>query len=152
MSMKEAEENKDELKDFPILHSIGRNFQYHAPEKYFEKLGDALQQRTSAPVKKPIFLAMIRPVLAGTLTLLFILGVWLFSGLQTKTADHTTASLQQTIAVEEIIESGYYLELDETLLTDALIETGTVEAPDDDKELEDYLIHSTYEEELTTAL
>lgn len=150
--MKEAEENQDELRDFPILHSVGRNFQYHAPEKYFEKLGDALQQKTSAPEKKPILLSFFRPALAGVFALLLILGAWLSTSVEEMPVVQNKQPLDRTISTEEIIESGYYLELDETLLTDALIETGAVEAPDVDNELVDYLIHYTNEEELTTAL
>ncbi len=136
----------DELSDTNHLQSLSRKEPFQAPNGYFDSLTSNIQDKlnhqqnlviSSVKAKRPVF------ILATLLTVCISLGIFFFMINTNK-----THSKEIACTYEDMIESGYYSELDESALTEKYLACQPLNGIDD-KALEDYLINNSDESLLT---
>ncbi len=144
--MNPLNERDEELKDSPLLRSLQGREPFISPEGYEEELITSVQQRistASAPVqlyRRPALLAI--PILAAAITAFFFLH---------KPAEQQAKTTEFAATYDDLIESGYYTEIDETTLCESL-EKHTVVSDTSTADIEEYLINNTDESLLENAL
>jgi hypothetical protein len=144
-------QSDDELKDFPRLKQLQGNNPFAAPEGYFDTLSISITDKISAQSnQKPVVLFKLKPILVAGLALAIITSALVFNHLQVKNnTAFNNPNDKLEITCDELISSGYYEELDENLLAEAIIQeqkTNSVEA-----EIENYLIDNTDESTLINS-
>lgn len=153
MNTEDLNNREEELKDAPLLRSLQNGKGFDAPDGYFDSLTSSIQDKINKPAPSGVF--NLRPIfttlsLGGLAILLFIL-------LQ-KNTDPTVPTAPQIseteITSDDIIASGYYTEIDESLIAESFAEPSiSDEAPiPSDSGMEEYLLESSSEEELINAL
>jgi len=146
----------DELKDAPLLRSLQQVDFYKAPEGYFDALSTEIQNKISqgdAPktgtvnIWKPLF------AIAGVVIVALMIGYF------TKEAGNTekrqVAEMEESLSCDDLLESNYYLEIEESLIAEAVEDIRANPIKSDtitDLEIEDYLIQTADEILLTNEL
>jgi hypothetical protein len=138
----------DELKEMPQLQKMQGHEPFTAPEGYFEKLSSSIQDRISSENKsKTIKVFQPQWLIAFVIIGIIGSGIYLRYSANEVTESHEMAQ----VTADDIIESGYYTEIDESLLADAIPETqGDVQ--DSTAEIEEYIINNTDESTLINSL
>jgi len=149
-------ELEDELKNAPILQSLKGNSTFQAPENYFDSLSSNIQDRISSTNKSTFVIPVFRPAFAGfSLALMLIsIAIIYFSQDENKKSDLQAQEIGSPI-IDEMIESGYYIDLEESHISETLcdlqIKTESSKTTSD-IELENYLIQSMNETSLINEL
>ena len=136
----------DEISDLKHLKSYSKKEPFNAPEGYFDTLTSKIQDRLSnerfilseeVKAKRPIF------IFATILTVCISAGIFFFM-------INANKPQQQEVACsyEDLIESGYYIEMDENAIAEKLIATNPINSKED-QAIEDYLINNSDESLLT---
>lgn len=146
----------EELKDAPLLRSLKSSNPFSAPESYFDSLSANIQDRIQQEEKQAITHGfMPKPVIIG---ISFFIAALFIAYYQ---FDFGTLSKEQrsentdSISCEMIVNSDYYMELDEDLLTEkieASEKTAIEKNLISDDEIENYLVQTTDESFLTYEL
>ncbi len=151
-----SSEENDELKNAPLLRSLRSADPFQAPEGYFDRLSSDIQDKIhhqKTAVFSTFFEWKSALAILGILVLAILAGTQDYSPKFQPLAQHTSA--EPSISCEDIINSNYYLEFDETLLSEAmeLSDTALVSpAFSGDETLENYLIQQTEESFLINEL
>lgn len=147
-------EREKELQDAPLLRSAGAADFFKAPDGYFDTLSSTIQDRIQE-TKKTFIIPVFRPAFAGFSFALLIIcvAIYFVGSLQHK---NQFQAQQETPSIDAIIESGYYIDMDESLISEALcempIKNDTTQQYQQDQELENYLIQSLNETTLINEL
>lgn len=138
----------DELKEMPQLQKMQGHEPFTAPEGYFEKLSSSIQDRIASE-KKSKTIKVFQPQWLIAFVIIGIIG----SGIYLRYAGTNEVKVEQVadLTCDDLIESGYYTEIDESLLAEAVIST-----PDNSKDstadLEEYILNNTDETTLINSL
>jgi hypothetical protein len=134
----------NELQDAPILQSLKGKSAFSAPENYFENLPSRIQDKIAS--KNKVRFYQLKPVWIATSFLIFAFSVSIIYHDYTESKVKSTASL----STQDIIDSGYYTEFDDSMLAQNLpVET----TPSNDSiSIEDFIITNTDETTLINAL
>ncbi len=149
-------ERENELKDTPILKSMPSSDFFNAPDDYFDTLSSHIQDRIQASKNKTYTIPIFRPAVAGFSFALMLLFAALFYFNQQASKNIPQQAESNTPTLDVIIDSGYFLSLDESLLSETLcelqIKSDTTQENAQDLELENYLIQSMNESSLLNEL
>ena len=143
-------EHNDELKSFPELSIRSHREPFEAPEGYFDQLSSHIQDRISKENKKTSPIFFLRPVTIVTclVILLVVSGTYIyFNQKNTKT--------ELAVTYDDILESEYYNEIDESTLCEAIppiSTTATNSVNKDDKSIDEYLITNADESLISNSL
>jgi hypothetical protein len=126
----------------PDLEKTSPGFSgFRVPDGYFDSLPMAVQQRIADAKKKNIFEEWIAVVLLPKFSLsLSIFIILLIFGIKYFTKTAGTKSSTDALSYNEIINSEYVSELDESVLIDILEDENRNESVNEDNSLEQYLI------------
>lgn len=149
-------ERENELKDMPTLRSMPSSNFFDAPDGYFDTLSSQIQDRIHASKEKSYIIPIFRPAVAGfSFALMIICFALVYFNGNEKQSSNLQAELS-TPSFETIIESGYYIDLDEALIAETLcdmpIKSDTTSLNAQDIELENYLIQTMNETSLLNEL
>jgi hypothetical protein len=141
-------EHNDELNPYPTLNKMSRKEVYNAPEGYFAQLSSGIQDRISKNevVAIPRFKLQPLAILASLVIVLLVSGTVFY--LSTK-SEH-----KQELAVtyDDVIESGYYTEIDEDVLCDNVPQkTATASTTISDTLIDEYLINNADETQISNS-
>ncbi|MBK7888001.1 MAG: hypothetical protein IPJ86_12145 [Bacteroidetes bacterium] len=146
----------EELKDAPLLRSLQHVDLFKAPEGYFDDLSSAIQNKISqgdAPKTSTVY--SWKPVFAIVSVLVIALMIGYFKKEAGNTEKMQVATMEEQFSCDDLIESNYYLEIDELLIAEAMEDADATSLTTDtisDLEIEDYLIQSADEILLTNEL
>jgi hypothetical protein len=138
-------EREEELRDAPLLQSIGNKNPFDAPEGYFDSLHAHIQDRLQV-AHKP-WIAHISQT-AWVVMFLLVIGAGFLFKYYEKPVQQPTASHTE-VTIDDLLNSGYYTQLEEELLSESLAESSTSSGFDD---MEDFLIESADESLITNEL
>lgn len=143
------EHTDDELKDAPLLRQLRQSSAFNAPEDYFQTLPSAIQDKISNK-QSIIGQFKLKPILAGiAITGCLVLGI-LYMNQQPKEQQYTETT---TITTDDLIESGYYLELEEQLIAETVYNDEAVQEESiDETEMENYFLEAADETTLINEL
>ena len=141
-------EHNDELNPYPTLNKMSRKEVSNAPEGYFEQLSSGIQDRMTENkvVAIPRFKLQPLAILASLVIVLLVSGTIVY--LSTK-SEH-----KQELAVtyDDVIESGYYTEIDEDVLCDNVPQkTTTASTTISDTLIDEYLINNADETQISNS-
>lgn len=138
-------EREVELREAPLLRSIGTKNPFDAPEGYFDSLHVHIQDRLQVAPKP--WITRISQT-AWVVMFLLLIGVGLlFKYYEKPVRQNITANAE--VSIDDLLNSGYYTQLDEELLSESLAESSTSSGFDD---MEDFLIESADESLITNEL
>lgn len=143
------EQTDDELKDAPILRQLRQSTAFNAPEDYFQTLPSAIQDKISSR-KSITSQVKLKPILVGLAIVgCLVLGIlYINQPVQEQQYTETT-----TITTDDLIETGYYLELEEQLIAETVYNDDTTpEESIDETEMENYLLEASDETTLINEL
>jgi hypothetical protein len=149
-------ERDSELKEMPTLKSMPSSPFFNAPDGYFDTLNSQIQDRIQSSGKRTYIIPVFRPAFAGFSFALIIVCIALvyFNGNEQSTNEQQ--AMLSTPTIDAVIESGYYINLDEELIAETLCDVPVKNdlAPQDpeDIELENYLIQTMNETSLLNEL
>lgn len=148
-------ERVNELKDAPTLRTLPTSDFFNAPDGYFDNLSSNIQDRIQENKSKTYIIPIFRPAFVGiSFTLMIICISLLYINSINKKAEYQVR--QETPSLEEIIDSGYYLDFEEAVLAETLCDmpskSDTTQLNTQDQELENYLIQSMNETTLLNEL
>ena len=150
MNMNQHPEHTDEeLKDAPILRQLRQSTAFNAPEDYFQTLPSAIQDKISSR-KSITSQVKLKPILVGlAIAGCLVLGIlYINQPVQEQQFTETT-----TITTDDLIETGYYLELEEQLIAETVYnDDATPEESIDETEMENYLLEASDETTLINEL
>jgi hypothetical protein len=132
---------QQKVNNLPYLGAISKETPFQVPEEYFNSLPYSIQQRLSEENKNifeewiSVFLRPKYSLSFAFLVVLIIVGIkFLYKpDIEERYSEHTIASYN------EIRNSGYIADLDETTLIEMLADAESNSAPED-KSMEQYLI------------
>jgi hypothetical protein len=148
-------ERVNELKDAPTLRTLPTSDFFNAPDGYFDNLSSNIQDRIQENKSKTYIIPIFRPAFVGISFTLMIICISLlyFKSINNK-AEYQAQ--QETPSLDEIIESGYYLNFEEAVLAETLCDmpskSDSLQLNTQDQELENYLIQSMNETTLLNEL
>jgi hypothetical protein len=148
-------EREKELKDAPTLRNLPTSDFFNAPEGYFDSLSSNINDRIQENKSKTYIIPVFRPAFVGISFTLMIICISLlyFNSINSKTDNQVQ---QESPSLDEIIESGYYLNFEEAVLAETLIDLpskgDSLQLNTQDQELENYLIQSMNETTLLNEL
>jgi hypothetical protein len=146
----------EELKDAPLLRSLQSADPYKAPEGYFDALSSEIQHKiSSGEQRRTVSVKIWKPVFAIVSVLVIALMIGYFKKDAGNTEKMQVAALEEPISCDDLLESNYYLEIDEQLIAEAMEDAESTSLITDtlsDREMEDYLIQSADELLLTNEL
>lgn len=153
--MKNELNSQEELKDAPLLRSLSSSNAFEAPEGYFDELSSQISAKISS--KKSVFqTGFLKPVLAGLSLIILLLTIGYFYNQENVDRLESSNEVSSEKLYDNIIESEYYCEFDESLLAESLSENqskSTLQTPTESElEIENYLIQSADESILTNEL
>jgi hypothetical protein len=141
-------ERKNELQEAPLLSSMqAKKDVFEVPVSYFEKLPSSIQDKISSKSNShnwklnPLWLS----VLVGCLVL--GIGFLYFDSQQTK-----KSSTEMAVSCDDVIESDYYLEIDESVIIEQLASIPGNPKSTDNTEIDNYILNSIDESTLINAL
>ena len=141
-------ERKDELKEAPLLSSLqAKKHAFEAPGSYFEKLPSSIQDKISSNSSSHKW--KLNPLWVSVLVGCLVLGIGFFYFDSQK---NNKSSTEVAISCDDVIESDYYLELDEAVLIDQLAAMPLDKTSPENTEIDDYLLNSIDESTLINAL
>lgn len=149
-------ERENELKEMPTLRSMPSSNFFDAPDGYFDTLSSQIQDRIHAAQLKTYIIPIFRPGVAAFSFALMIICFALvyFNGNENQKYDQQ-ADLSAP-SFDAIIESGYYISLDEAIIAETLcdmpVKSDHSSLNDQDIELENYLIQTMNESSLLNEL
>ncbi|MBP6513470.1 MAG: hypothetical protein KA347_12455 [Bacteroidia bacterium] len=148
-------EREKELKDAPTLRNLPTSDFFTAPEGYFDSLSSKIQDRIQENKSKTYIIPVFRPAFVGiSFTLMILCISLLYFNSINKKAEYQVQ--QESPSLDEIIESGYYLNFEEAVLAETLCDmpskSDTTQLNTQDQELENYLIQSINETTLLNEL
>ena len=148
-------EREKELKDAPTLRNLPTSDFFTAPEGYFDSLSSKIQDRIQENKSKTYIIPVFRPAFVGiSFTLMIICISLLYFNSINKKAEYQAQ--KEATSLDEIIESGYYLNFEEAVLAETLCDmpskSDTTQLNTQDQELENYLIQSINETTLLNEL
>ncbi len=148
-------ERVNELKDAPTLRNLPTSDFFNAPEGYFDNLSSKIQDRIQENKSKSYIIPVFRPAFVGiSFTLMIICISLLYFNSINKKAEYQVQ--QEVPSLDEIIDSGYYLNFEEAVLAETLIDlpskSDSLQLNTQDQELENYLIQSMNETTLLNEL
>lgn len=148
-------EREIELKDAPTLRNLPTSDFFNAPDGYFDSLSSKIQDRIQENKSKTYIIPIFRPAFVGiSFTLMIICISLLYINSINKNAAYQVQ--QETPSLDEIIDSGYYLDFEEAVLAETLCDmpskSDTTQLNTQDLELENYLIQSMNETTLLNEL
>lgn len=148
-------EREKELKDAPTLRALPASDFFNAPEEYFDSLSSKIQDRIQENKSKTYIIPVFRPAFVGiSFTLMIICISLLYFNSINKKSEYQAQ--QESPSLDEIIESGYYLNFEETVLAETLCDlpskSDTLQVNTQELELENYLIQSMNETTLLNEL
>ncbi len=146
----------EELKDAPLLRSLQAADPYKAPEGYFDALSSDIQHKISqGQQQRTVSVKILKPVFAVVGVLIIALLIGYFKKEAGNTEKMQVATMEEQFSCDDLLESNYYLEIDEQLIAEAVEELHITTITADtitDLEIEDYLIQSADEILLTNEL
>ncbi|MBK9401891.1 MAG: hypothetical protein IPN36_13905 [Bacteroidetes bacterium] len=146
----------EELKDAPLLRSLQSADPYKAPEGYFDALSSEIQHKISqGQQQRTVSVKILKPVFAVMGVLIIALLIGYFKKEAGNTEKMQVATMEEQFSCDDLLESNYYLEIDEQLIAEAVEELHITTITADtitDLEIEDYLIQSADEILLTNEL
>jgi hypothetical protein len=138
----------DELKEMPQLQKLQGKSPFKAPDGYFEQLSSSIQDRVASKNNtKSIKVFQPQWLIAFVFLGMIASGIYLRYSANENTQQHEMAN----VTADDIIESGYYTEIDEALLADA-IPASQEEVQDSTAEMEEYILNNTDEATLINSL
>jgi hypothetical protein len=138
----------DELKEMPQLQKLQGQSPFKAPEGYFEQLSSSIQDRIASKNNtKAIKVFQPQWLIAFVFLGMIASGIYLRYSANENTQQQEMAN----VTADDIIESGYYTEIDEALLADA-IPASQEEVQDSTAEMEEYILNNTDETTLINSL
>ena len=148
-------ERENELKDAPTLRALPTSDFFNAPDGYFDSLSSKIQDRIQENKSKTYIIPIFRPAFVGiSFTLMIICISLLYFNSINKKAEYQVQ--QEVPSLDEIIDSGYYLDFEEAVLAETLCDLpskgDTTQLNTQDLELENYLIQSMNETTLLNEL
>jgi hypothetical protein len=141
-------ERKDELKEAPLLSSLqAKKDVFEVPATYFEKLPSSIQDKISSNSNSHQW--KLNPLWVSVLVGCLVLGIgfYYFDSQQTN-----KSSTEVAVSCDDVIESDYYLEIDEAVLIDQLAAMPLDKTSPENTEIDDYLLNSIDESTLINAL
>jgi hypothetical protein len=149
-------ERENELKEMPTLRSMPSSNFFDAPDGYFDTLSSQIQDRIKASKENTYFIPIFRPAVAGFSFAFMIICFALVYFNGNENQNYNQQADLSTPSFETIIESGYYIDLEEALIAETLCEISvtndTTQLSPQDLELENYLIQSMNETTLLNEL
>lgn len=146
----------EELKDAPLLRSLQSADPYKAPEGYFDALSSDIQHKISqGQQRRTVSVKIWKPVFAVVGVLIIALLIGYFKKEAGNTEKMQVAVMEEQFSCDDLLESNYYLEIDEQLIAEAMEDADATSLTTDtisDLEIEDYLIQSADEILLTNEL
>ncbi|MBK7966026.1 MAG: hypothetical protein IPK10_12590 [Bacteroidetes bacterium] len=148
-------EREKELKDASTLRNLPTSDFFNAPEGYFDNLSSKIQDRIQENKSKTYIIPIFRPAFVGISFTWMIICISLlyFNSINSKTDNQAQ---QDSPSLDEIIDSGYYLDFEEAVLAETLCDMpskgDTTQQNTQDIELENYLIQSMNETTLLNEL
>lgn len=139
-------EHNDELNSFPSLSKMSRKEPFEAPDGYFDQLSSKIQDRISSEKKSLVPVFRLRPIaiIASLIVILIVSGTFIY--LHQNNNDKT----ELAITYDDVLESGYYLEIDEATLCESIPPaTATIT---NDKSIDEYLINNADESLISNSL
>ena len=148
-------ERENELKDAPTLRNLPTSDFFNAPDGYFDSLSSNIQDRIQENKSKTYIIPIFRPAFVGiSFTLMIICISLLYFNSINKKAEYQAQ--QEAPSLDEIIDSGYYIDFEEAVLAETLCDmpskSDTTQLNNQDLELENYLIQSMNETTLLNEL
>jgi hypothetical protein len=143
------EHTDDELNNAPLLRQLRQTAAFNAPEEYFQTLPSAIQDKISSR-KSILSQFKVKPILAGlAIAGCLVLGfLYINRPVQERQFTETT-----TITTDDLIETGYYLEIEEQLIAESVYNDVTAQEESiDETEMENYLLESADETTLINEL
>ncbi|MBL0098028.1 MAG: hypothetical protein IPP46_17185 [Bacteroidetes bacterium] len=129
---------------------------YKAPEGYFDALSSEIQHKISqGQQQRTVSVKILKPVFAVMGVLIIALLIGYFKKEAGNTEKMQVATMEEQFSCDDLLESNYYLEIDEQLIAEAVEELHITTITADtitDLEIEDYLIQSADEILLTNEL
>jgi hypothetical protein len=140
--------SNDELKEMPQLQKMQGHEPFSAPEGYFEKLSSSIQGRIASENKSKTI-----KVFQPQWLIAFVIVGMIGSGIYLRFAANEQTKVEQVaeITCDDLIESGYYTEIDEALLADA-VPANQDAVQDSTAEIEEYILNNTDESTLINSL
>jgi hypothetical protein len=140
--------SNDELKEMPQLQKMQGHEPFSAPEGYFEKLSSSIQDRIASE-KKSKTIKVFQPQWLIAFVIVGMIG----SGIYLRFAANEQTKVEQVaeITCDDLIDSGYYTEIDEALLADA-VPANQDAVQDSTAEIEEYILNNTDESTLINSL
>lgn len=149
-------ERDNELKEMPTLRSMPSSNFFDAPDGYFDTLSSQIQDRIKAPKENTYFIPIFRPAVAGFSFAFMIICFALVYFNGNENQNYNQQADLSTPSFETIIESGYYIDLEESLIAETLfdmpIKSDPIQHNTQDLELENYLIQTMNETTLLNEL
>ncbi len=147
---------EDELQHAPLLRSLKGSMPFHEPDGYFSTLGSHIQQRIHDNSVRTENVSFYRRPAFAVAGILAIALAFIFFNLNTENKkEDSLAHAEEAISCEDILESEYYLELDEDVIAIALASDAGTYTPNDTLstgEIENYLIQNADELLFTSEL
>lgn len=143
------EHTDDELKDAPLLRQLRQTAAFNAPEEYFQTLPASIQDKISSR-KSLLSQFKVKPILAGlAIAGCLILGILYIN----QPAQEQQFTEKTTITTDDLIETGYYLEIEEQLIAESVYnDAAAQEESTDETEMENYLLEASDETTLINEL
>lgn len=156
MKNQSLNDENNELRDAPLLQSLRSIDPYKAPEGYFDTLSADIQNKISSK-KVPGFhlVKLWKPVFAMAGVVIVALLIKFYNNQNNPADKMPITEIHESFSYEDLLESNYYLEIDEDLIAESAEETGVSSIEyeaSDDKEIEEYLIQTIDENTLTNEL
>ena len=141
-------ERKDELKEAPLLASMqGKKDVFEVPVAYFENLPSSIQDKISSKLNSHNW--KLSPLRVSLLVGCLVLGIGFFYFDLQQT---NKSSTEVAFSCDDVIESDYYLEIDEAVLIEQLAAMPQDKTSPENTEIDDYLLNSIDESTLINAL
>ena len=138
----------NELNEMPLLQKMQGHEPFKEPEGYFKELSSSIQDRI-ASAKKPETTRVFQPQWLIAFVFLGMIASGIY--LRYSANEQNTETELANVTCDDLIESGYYCEIDESILADAIPATQE-DVQDSTDEIEEYLINNTDETTLINSL
>ena len=141
-------ERKNELQEAPLLSSMqAKKDVFEVPVSYFERLPSSIQDKISS--KSNSHKWKLNPLRVSILLGCIVLGIgfFYFDSKQTN-----KSSTELAFSCDDVIESDYYLEIDESVIIEQLASIPGNPKSTDNTEIDNYILNSIDESTLINAL
>lgn len=145
MSIQNNKQEERELDQAPLLSALQHSKGFEAPEGYFDALPAQIQARLTT--RHPGWFARI-PSPAWITVFILLIGTGLLFN-RVSVSDQKKGREMREVSVDELLQSGYYTEIEEDLLTEIIHQSHEAENL---QNIEQYLIESTDETTISHEL